>query len=583
MKLIYGLASVILLLTCSAAKSQEVKEVQDNFSGTITLTSGKTDSVYVGLYYYDSYNRNHNGAWLADPHYFAAVAGNEFSFNADPGRYTLVAFAYGYESVKKRVFIPDHETVLTANITLVPIKIKSEIKTIKLVGDFCEWKSDNALALKRKDKKWIVDSEAPIKTDETYQFLIDGVPRNDLANKNYLLRKDHADFFNIYKGGPIEFDPTIYAQSIERSSAELYGSDLLEQYNQFSEEFRDGLKSVSPILRNIRKSEPEEWEEKYTRIVEAFEPIEKKYDPILDQMLIEWRLSRFYLHPMMYDYMNARQDGKIDSVQLDKVIQSQIFSEFLSTQLELLNALDPTSYLLEGDFYNAVVFLDRLLKDHPETKRKQNLPDDYFYNFLIQFVKKSPKKTICTHVLYHSASDYAEYHEVDKTVFLINWLKNDYSDPFYVGEGHADKILASLHISEGKIAPDFAVQTLDGNEFKLSDFKGKFLFMDFWGTWCGPCLVELPNTRKLAQFISTDTLEIIGLVADDKEKKLREFLENDPLPYKNAIASEEVLKTYGINSFPTTLLIGPKGRILAKDLRGTQLVDLVKEKIDHYK
>jgi len=582
MKLIHCLPIVILLLSCSPQKAQEV---QENFRGTITLASGKTDSVYVGLYYYDAYNRNDNWAWLADPEYFATVAGNEFSFNAAPGRYTLVAFAYGYEPVKKRVFIPDQETILTTNISLVPIGIQPEIKDIKLVGDFCDWKIGNAVALKQENEKWTVDSEAPINVDGSYQFLIDSVPRNDLANKNYLVRKDRADFVNVYKGGSIEFCPSLYTNTIETSSAEIYGFDLLEQYNQFSEELRETMKSVSPILRNIHESDPEEWEEKYARVIKAFEPIGKKYDPSLCQMLIECRLSHrlSLMHPMMYDYTKAWLAGKIDSVQLDKVIHSQKFQNYLTTQLELLNALDPTSYLLEGDFCNRVVFLDFLLKDHPETKKKYNLTDDCFYDFLIEFVKKSPKKTLCTHVLYHSASDYADYHEVEKTTFLINLLKKDYADLFYVGEGHADKILANLNVSEGNIAPDITVKTLDGNEFKLSDFRGKFVFIDFWGTWCGPCLGELPNNKKLAQFISTDTLEIIGLAARDKEKELREFLKKDPLPYKNAIAPEEVLNTYGIVSFPTTFLVGPKGRILAKNLSGEQLVDLVKEKIDNYK
>ena len=69
--------------------------------------------------------------------------------------------------------------------------------------------------------------------------------------------------------------------------------------------------------------------------------------------------------------------------------------------------------------------------------------------------------------------------EADKVTYLINWLKNDYADEFYVGGGRADKILASLEISEGRLAPDFEVTTLEGNVIKLSDYRGKYVFLDF--------------------------------------------------------------------------------------------------------
>jgi hypothetical protein len=81
--------------------------------------------------------------------------------------------------------------------------------------------------------------------------------------------------------------------------------------------------------------------------------------------------------------------------------------------------------------------------------------------------------------------------------------------------------------------------------------------------------------------IPTDSLIITGL-ARDNEKSLRKYVEEHNIPYPNAIVSDSLLKDYGIMSFPTTLLIGPDGAILDKNLGGNRLTSLVREHLNSY-
>jgi cytochrome c-type biogenesis protein len=126
-------------------------------------------------------------------------------------------------------------------------------------------------------------------------------------------------------------------------------------------------------------------------------------------------------------------------------------------------------------------------------------------------------------------------------------------------------------MKEGIAAPDFTIATLCGENFKLSDHKGKFVFIDFWGTWCGPCVGEVPHLIELAETIPTDQLVVIGLSVGDTEEKLNTFIAEKKINYKNAMCNDEIQQEFGVNSFPTTFLIDKEGNIVAKNLRGNLL------------
>jgi thiol-disulfide isomerase/thioredoxin len=113
-------------------------------------------------------------------------------------------------------------------------------------------------------------------------------------------------------------------------------------------------------------------------------------------------------------------------------------------------------------------------------------------------------------------------------------------------------------------APDFKVKDLDGKELSLEAVKGKVVLLNFWATWCGPCRAEIPGLIEL-QNRYKDRLQIIGMVVDDDEKTIREFVKDEAINYPVALTTLPVRLAYdGVTALPTVFIINPEGRVVQK-------------------
>lgn len=121
-------------------------------------------------------------------------------------------------------------------------------------------------------------------------------------------------------------------------------------------------------------------------------------------------------------------------------------------------------------------------------------------------------------------------------------------------------------IKEGKEAPDFELKTLDGTTRRLSDFKRKWIVLDFWGSWCGWCIRGIPSMKK-AHEKHKDQMEIIGIACNDIDKKWREAVDKYSLPWTQLIDSDNkqqsVSVRYAVEGYPTKIVIDPQGIIKA--------------------
>ena len=117
-------------------------------------------------------------------------------------------------------------------------------------------------------------------------------------------------------------------------------------------------------------------------------------------------------------------------------------------------------------------------------------------------------------------------------------------------------------------APDFEVTALDGSVLQLSALKGKVVLVDFWATWCPPCVAEVPHFNELYTNYKDQGFEIVGLSTDEGgDGVVRSFVKSHGVRYPVAMAREEIARSYGgIHGLPTTFLIDKKGDVVKRYL-----------------
>ena len=116
-------------------------------------------------------------------------------------------------------------------------------------------------------------------------------------------------------------------------------------------------------------------------------------------------------------------------------------------------------------------------------------------------------------------------------------------------------------------APDFTLTSLNGEEIRLSQLRGKTIFLDFWATWCGPCRESVPHLVSLYKTHRENGFVIIGISVDKGEADLvRRFAASMGIPYPIVIATGDLEKQYGVTALPTGFLIDREGKIREKIL-----------------
>ncbi len=143
-----------------------------------------------------------------------------------------------------------------------------------------------------------------------------------------------------------------------------------------------------------------------------------------------------------------------------------------------------------------------------------------------------------------------------------------------------DKIEGKRRSLVGKTATDFSIQDINGKPVRLSDFKGRYVLLDFWASWCVPCREENPYLKAAYAKYKDKGFEIIGISVDENGERWKKAIADDNLPWIHVsdLKRENVIAgLYGVQPIPDNFLVSPDGKIIAKAIRGSQIENVLSQ------
>ena len=172
-----------------------------------------------------------------------------------------------------------------------------------------------------------------------------------------------------------------------------------------------------------------------------------------------------------------------------------------------------------------------------------------------------------------------------QTTNFVPYIKDNIADLYAILEGPAkkgqlaeliEKSVQSATIGKvGTVLPEFKQNDENGKSVNLSSLRGKYVLIDFWASWCGPCRAENPNVVKAFNAFKSKGFTILGVSLDQDKAKWLDAIKKDGLTWTHVsdlkFWNNAVAQQFGIQSIPANFLIDPNGVIIAKDLRGEDL------------
>ena len=264
----------------------------------------------------------------------------------------------------------------------------------------------------------------------------------------------------------------------------------------------------------------------------AFEFIVKKEPSYLHTLFINDSIK----FPFFADNSNVKIDGDIKSIE----------SFIISSKSKEDNFFREYS---QDDFFDRKIGMDIMM----------NYPDNIvsvftaYYQFQIHHISQDTMSLIIDNLSSYS-----------KNSIYFDYLKSLY-----------EKITS---IKEGVLAPNFTSKDIDGKQYSLYDFRGKYVYIDFWASWCAPCIEKFPEMKKIYNSRDKSKFEILGVSVDVSRDSWIKSIEKNKLSWiniSNTKGWDEISDSYGVKAVPQNFLVDPNGTIIKKNIELNDLKEIL--------
>lgn len=248
---------------------------------------------------------------------------------------------------------------------------------------------------------------------------------------------------------------------------------------------------------------------------------------------------------------------------------------------------EPSSKLLELTRYNydykaKLDSANQYLRANPDKQKEVNQQFtpvyEAFQGYRKRFMNENPTSPALIGLLstFNIEKEFALYEKTTKGLEqgfnqspTVQRVLEEYED-------NKKQMLANQPLSPGSEAKEIAQPNPEGEIMKLSDYRGKYVLVDFWASWCGPCRKENPNVVELYKKYKDEGFEVFSVSLDKDKARWEAAIEQDNLIWDGHVSDlkfwrSEAAQDYNVSSIPFTVLVDPEGKIVATRLRGMQL------------
>ncbi len=477
-----------------------------------------------------------------------------------------------YESYRTEFFMIDEIPKL--NAVLVPAAISEKATEVSLVGDFNDFKYDAAVIMPEIGNDLY---ESEIKYDQPkmkYQFLFDTESHSfsDISD-NVDYEYDHGgDYYSIISSDSTTYkiiaDLNKYPKYNDLTKKEISSGNFIDApiFNEYTE-IKDEIEKMN-LAANVSMLMYEHRDKK-TKKTYFRNYSDKKIEELISEAKIQISKANTYIDSM-----------------LTKVLYSQSIDYLLDQKIYLksgnLKDFDFTDFLKLFKQINGLNFTRRngnykTLMWYPEFKENE-----------VEYLKMIKEKII---------NSYGE-NKRDRQLFYYYYSLSQFDQYIYKGKKYSGEILQGLAEIETNLpdkkndieklknkiklnsldyAPEFSFTDLEGKSYQLSDFRGKWVFLDFWATSCAPCEMEIVNVKKTREMFSTEELIIIGIAREKDIEKVKQHTKKHNENWITTLDSQDeqnsIRSKYGVSGIPAFFLIDTEGKLVntALWLRGENM------------